>query len=67
MNVIQTPFLDYDALVGRHGRTRWYDERKWLTMRMPIAAYNLVHLASVAILTNTNHSPLCLTRSYIGT
>jgi predicted enzyme involved in methoxymalonyl-ACP biosynthesis len=30
--------LDYDALIARHGRTRWYDERKWLVMRMPIAA-----------------------------
>jgi FkbH-like protein len=38
--------LDYDALVARHGRLRWHDERKWLTMRMPIAADNLVYLAS---------------------
>jgi len=38
--------LDYDALVARHGRTRWHDERKWLTMRMPIAANNLVHLTN---------------------
>lgn len=37
--------LDYDALVARYGRTRWHDERKWLTMRMPIAAENLIHLA----------------------
>jgi predicted enzyme involved in methoxymalonyl-ACP biosynthesis len=29
--------LDYDALIGRYGRLRWHDERKWLTMRMPIA------------------------------
>jgi FkbH-like protein len=38
--------LDYDALVSRHGRLRWHDERKWLTMRMPIAADNLIHLAN---------------------
>jgi FkbH-like protein len=38
--------LDYDALVARHGRLRWCDERKWLTMRMPIAAENLVYLAN---------------------
>jgi FkbH-like protein len=37
--------LDYDALVARHGRESWRDERKWLTMRMPIAAGHLVHLA----------------------
>jgi FkbH-like protein len=38
--------LDYDALVARHGRARWYDECKWLTMRMPIAAEHLEHLAN---------------------
>jgi FkbH-like protein len=38
--------LDYDALVARHGRLRWHDERKWLTMRMPLAAENLMHLAN---------------------
>ena len=37
--------LDYDALVARHGRTRWHDERKWLTARMPIAADQLIHVA----------------------
>lgn len=30
--------LDYDALIARHGRLRWHDEQKWLTVRMPIAA-----------------------------
>jgi FkbH-like protein len=30
--------LDYEALVARHGRTRWYDEAKNAAMRMPIAA-----------------------------
>jgi FkbH-like protein len=38
--------LDYDALVARHGRTRWHDESKWLAMRMPIAADCLIHLAN---------------------
>lgn len=38
-------FLDYDALVARHGRRNWQDERKWHTVRMPIAANHLVHLA----------------------
>jgi FkbH-like protein len=37
--------LDYDALVARYGRARWHDARKWLTMRMPIAAEHLEHLA----------------------
>ena len=37
--------LDYDALIARHGRARWYDERKWLTVRMPIAADHLKGLA----------------------
>jgi FkbH-like protein len=37
--------LDYDALVARHGRQSWRDERKWLTMRMPVAAQQLIHLA----------------------
>jgi FkbH-like protein len=38
--------LDYDALVARHGRATWHDERKWLLVRMPIAAANLIHLSS---------------------
>src|SRR5207302_6528766 len=38
--------LDYDALVARHGRQTWGDERKWLTVRLPIASSNLPHLAS---------------------
>jgi len=36
--------LDYDALVARHGRAHWHDERKWATVRLPIAAQNLNHL-----------------------
>jgi FkbH-like protein len=38
--------LDYDALVARQGRLLWQDERKWLTVRLPIAAHQLVHLAN---------------------
>ena len=37
--------LDYDALVARHGREQWGDERRWLTVRLPISAANLVHMA----------------------
>jgi FkbH-like protein len=37
--------LDYDALVARHGRMHWGDERKWLTVRLPIAAPNLPFVA----------------------
>jgi FkbH-like protein len=36
--------LDYDALVARHGREPWHDERKWLTVRLPIAARYLMEL-----------------------
>jgi len=38
--------LDYDALVAHHGRARWHDEAKWLTMRMPFAADSLLPLVS---------------------
>ena len=37
--------LDYDALVSRHGRAHWTDERKWLTSRAPVASGCLIHLA----------------------
>jgi FkbH-like protein len=37
--------LDYDALVARHGRLHWQDERKWFIARMPIAADQLIHLS----------------------
>jgi FkbH-like protein len=30
--------LDYDAVIARHGRARWYDERRWLTTRLPFTA-----------------------------
>jgi FkbH-like protein len=38
--------LDYDSLVARHGRDQWHDERKWLTMRMPISAECLTYMAN---------------------
>ena len=37
--------LDYDALVGRVGRENWFDPLKWTTMRFPIAANCIQHLA----------------------
>jgi FkbH-like protein len=37
--------LDYDALVARHGRLGWRDERKWLMARLPVAADHMIHLA----------------------
>ncbi len=37
--------LDYDGLVCRYGRQHWYDEQKWLSMRMPLAAASLPALA----------------------
>ncbi len=33
--------LDYDMLVAREGRGQWHDEKKWLTVRLPIASSNL--------------------------
>ncbi len=38
-------FLDYDALVARHGSEHWHDERKWLMARLPIAAGHLIEMA----------------------
>ena len=38
--------LDYDTLVARHGRLLWQDERKLLTVRLPIASHGLIHLAN---------------------
>jgi FkbH-like protein len=37
--------LDYDALVARHGRQRWQDERKYLSARLPISSDGLIHLS----------------------
>ena len=38
--------LDYDALIALHGRLRWHDEAKWLTVRLPVAADCLIHLTN---------------------
>ena len=38
--------LDYDSLISRHGRTRWHEEGRWLTMRMPFATDSLLPMAS---------------------
>ena len=38
--------LDYNALIARRGEAHWYDARKWVTARMPIAATELIHLAN---------------------
>ena len=40
------PQSKLDALVARYGRENWGDERKWLTVRLPIASANLPHLAA---------------------
>lgn len=37
-------FLDYDALIASHGRASWHDERRWLTVRLPIAGSHLIDL-----------------------
>ena len=36
--------LDYEALVARHGREAWRDERKWVAARLPVSASHLLHL-----------------------
>ncbi len=36
--------LDYDALVARYGREQWGDQRKWLSVRLPLAAASLIRL-----------------------
>jgi FkbH-like protein len=41
-----TYVLDYDGLVARHGATRWHDETKWLTMRMPFAPDSFLPLVN---------------------
>ncbi len=38
--------LDYDALVAKHGRARWHDERKWRMARLPIAADHLTDMVN---------------------
>jgi FkbH-like protein len=36
--------LDYDGLVARYGREQWADERKWLSVRLPLSASSLIRL-----------------------
>jgi len=36
--------LDYEGLVARYGREQWADERKWLSVRLPLAAPSLMRL-----------------------
>jgi FkbH-like protein len=36
--------LDYDGLTARYGREQWGDERKWLSVRLPLAAPSLMRL-----------------------
>lgn len=38
--------LDYDGLIARYGRASWHDERKWLTVRLPISASHLNHMVA---------------------
>jgi FkbH-like protein len=37
--------LDFNQLVARHGYYAWHDERKWLTVRLPIASQHLIDQA----------------------
>ena len=39
-------FLDLDGVISECGRRAWFDERKWLAMRMPIRAEFQSRLAS---------------------
>jgi FkbH-like protein len=38
--------FDYDGAIARFGRLRWYDEAKWLSIRLPLRADALPHLAA---------------------
>jgi FkbH-like protein len=31
-------FLDYEALIARHGKSQWNDEGRWLSIRMPLTS-----------------------------
>jgi FkbH-like protein len=37
--------LDYDGVIAEAGRHHWYDERKWLSVRLPVAADHLVRFS----------------------
>jgi len=41
--------LPFDAVVARVGRDRFYDERKWLTARMPLGAASLWPVADACL------------------
>jgi FkbH-like protein len=43
--------LPFDALVARVGRDRFYDERKWLTVRLPLSAASLWPVAEACLRT----------------
>jgi FkbH-like protein len=36
--------LDYESLVARFGRARWYDEAKWISARLPLSSDALIEL-----------------------
>ena len=38
--------LDNNAMIARRGEVQWEDRRKWLSVRMPISAGELIHLAA---------------------
>jgi FkbH-like protein len=38
--------LDLDALIARHGRTLWHDERLWQRARLPVSAACLPYLTA---------------------
>lgn len=38
-------WLDYQALIERHGVAGWNDERNWVASRLPLANASLIHLA----------------------
>lgn len=38
--------FDYDSAIARFGRLRWYDEAKWLSIRLPMSAEALPHFAA---------------------
>jgi len=37
--------LDYEHLISQIGRTRWFDEKMWITAKMPLAREALIALA----------------------
>ncbi|MEW5769645.1 MAG: HAD-IIIC family phosphatase [Pseudomonadota bacterium] len=39
-------WLDYDALEARHGKLRWFDEKKWLAARLPFSVEAMEQMAA---------------------